>query len=208
MPPGRRDCKGQASWSTGSTNTVRPDGKWSNERVIIFTEYRATQNWLQTILASEGLTGNDRLMTMYGGMDSEKREAVKAAFQTAPDKSPVRILLATDAASRRSRPAKLLLTASSTTKFPGTPTAWNSGMAASTVTGRGDKVLVYHFVGKGYKEREKPDIGYCRSANLEADLEFLMRAVRKVEAIREDLGKVGPVIAEQVKRRCSGSVSD
>src|SRR5262249_34181302 len=34
--------------------------------------------------------------------------------------------------------------------------------------------------------------------DLEADLEFLMRAVRKIEAIREDLGKVGPVIADQV----------
>ena len=76
------------SWSTGSRDTIRPNGKWSDERVIIFTEYRATQNWLQTILATEGFTGNDRLMTMFGGMDSEKREAVKAAFQTDPDKSP------------------------------------------------------------------------------------------------------------------------
>jgi SNF2 family DNA or RNA helicase len=78
---------------------IRPAGKWSDERVIIFTEYRATQNWLQTILASAGFTGGDRLMTMYGGMDKDEREAVKAAFQTEPAKSPVRILLATDAAS-------------------------------------------------------------------------------------------------------------
>src|SRR5262249_14166557 len=35
--------------------------------------------------------------------------------------------------------------------------------------------------------------------DLEADLEFLMRAVKKIEAIREDIGKVGPVIAEQVE---------
>jgi hypothetical protein len=33
---------------------VRPNGKWTNERVIIFTEYRATQKWLQTFLASGG----------------------------------------------------------------------------------------------------------------------------------------------------------
>ena len=31
-----------------------------------------------------------------------------------------------------------------------------------------------------------------------------MRAVRKVEAIREDLGKVGPVIAEQVEEAMLG----
>ena len=40
--------------------------------------------------------------------------------------------------------------------------------------------------------------------DLEADLEFLMRAVRKVEAIREDLGKVGPVIADQVEEAMLG----
>ena len=40
--------------------------------------------------------------------------------------------------------------------------------------------------------------------NLEADLEFLMRTVRKVEVIREDLGKVGPVIATQVEEAMLG----
>ena len=40
--------------------------------------------------------------------------------------------------------------------------------------------------------------------DLDADLEFLMRAVRKVEAIREDLGKVGPVIADQVQEAMLG----
>ena len=78
---------------------IRPSGDWSDQRVIIFTEYRATQNWLQGVLAAEGLTAGDRLMTMYGGMDSKDRERIKAAFQTDPKQSPVRILLATDAAS-------------------------------------------------------------------------------------------------------------
>ena len=40
-----------------------------------------------------------RLQTIYGGMDTDEREQVKAAFQAHPDQSPVRILLATDAAS-------------------------------------------------------------------------------------------------------------
>ena len=80
---------------------VKPDGKWSlsGERIIIFTEYRATQNWLQTIFATKGLASEDRLMTLYGGMEDDKREAIKAAFQASPDVSSVRILLATDAAS-------------------------------------------------------------------------------------------------------------
>jgi cobalamin biosynthesis Mg chelatase CobN len=39
---------------------------------------------------------------------------------------------------------------------------------------------------------------------LEGDLEFLMRAALKVETIREDLGKVGPVIAAQVEEAMLG----
>ena len=39
---------------------------------------------------------------------------------------------------------------------------------------------------------------------LEADLEFLMRAALKIETIREDLGKVGPVIAAQVEEAMLG----
>ena len=78
---------------------IRPGKKWGNERVILFTEYRSTQNWLREILAQQGFTKDDRLLSMYGGMDVDDREAVKAAFQTKPDSSPVRILLATDAAA-------------------------------------------------------------------------------------------------------------
>src|SRR5207245_10372603 len=41
--------------------TVRPNGTWSDRRVIVFTEYRATQNWLQTLLVGEGLASGGRL---------------------------------------------------------------------------------------------------------------------------------------------------
>ena len=34
--------------------------RWKNERVILFTEYRATQQWLQEILAAQGF-GAERL---------------------------------------------------------------------------------------------------------------------------------------------------
>src|SRR5207342_636632 len=78
---------------------IRPDKKWGHERVILFTEYRATQNWLKEVLAQHGVTKDDRLLTMFGGMDLEEREDVKNAFQSGPDESNVRILLATDAAA-------------------------------------------------------------------------------------------------------------
>jgi superfamily II DNA or RNA helicase len=182
---------------------LRPGGKWGTERVIIFTEYRATQNWLKTVLATEGFPGGDRLLTMYGGMDPHDREAVKAAFQTAPDISPVRILLATDAASEG------LDLQNYCSRLIHYEIPWNPNRMEQR-NGRIDRhgqkaaqVNIYHFVGQGYKEREQHNFSESVS-DLEADLEFLMRVACKIEIIREDLGKVGPVIAEQVEEAMLG----
>jgi SNF2 family DNA or RNA helicase len=182
---------------------LKPGGKWSKERVIIFTEYRATQNWLQQVLATEGLTDGDRLLTMYGGMDSDKREEVKAAFQTSPEISPVRILLATDAASEgldfQNFCHRLIHY-----EIPWNPNRMEQRNGRVDRHGqKSDKVLVYHFVGKGYQERSQKDFG-GKISELEEDLEFLMRVALKIETIREDLGRVGNVIAEQVEEAMLG----
>ena len=71
---------------------------------------------------------------------------------------------------------------------------------------RADEVQVYHFVGKGF-QRARADRPKTPAGDLEGDLEFLMRAAKKVEPIREDLGKVGPVIAEQVEEAMLGSAA-
>ena len=173
-------------------------------RVIIFTEYRATQNWLHEKLASEGLTGNDRLMTMYGGMDSEERETDQGGI---PDRS--RAKPASESCWPPMPPAKA---STSRTTAPGSihfEIPWNPNRLEQR-NGRIDRhgqkskeVLIHHFVGKGYNDRERR-MAETSVGDLEADLEFLMRAVRKVEAIREDLGKVGPVIADQVEEAMLG----
>ena len=140
---------------------------------------------------------------MYGGMDSKDRERVKAAFQTDPKQSPVRILLATDAASEG---IDLQNHCSRMIHFE---IPWNPNRLEQR-NGRIDRhgqkaktVRISHFVGKGYNDREQQLVDTA-VGDLEADLEFLMRAVRKVEAIREDLGKVGPVIADQVEEAMLG----
>lgn len=183
--------------------TIRPNGAWNDERVIVFTEYRATQNWLQGLLAAEGFATGDRLMTIYGGMDPRERERVKAAFQADPRQSPVRVLLATDAASEG---IDLQNHCSRMVHFeiPWNPNRLEQRNGRIDRHGqRAKRVLVHHFVGKGYNDREARLVETA-AGDLEADLEFLMRAVRKVEAIREDLGKVGPVIAEQVEEAMLG----
>jgi SNF2 family DNA or RNA helicase len=183
-------------------STIKPNGVWSNERVVIFTEYRATLNWLQEILAMEGFTGDNRLMTLFGGMIDEKREAIKAAFQTQPEISPVRILLATDAASEgidlQNFCHRIIHM-----EIPWNPNRLEQRNGRLDRHGQTKDVLVYHFVTKGYRDQDQ-NSWEARGQGLEADLEFLFRAVKKVEQIREDLGKVGPVIALQVEEAMLG----
>jgi hypothetical protein len=180
--------------------TLKPGGEWSNERVIIFTEYRATQKWLHDLLAAEGFAGQDRLLTIYGGMKLEDRERIKAAFQANPADSAVRILLATDAASEgvnlQNHCWRLIHY-----EIPWNPNRMEQRNGRVDRHGqKNPEVHVHHFVGSGFDET-KPGQA---PGDLEGDLEFLLRAALKVEAIREDLGKVGPVIADQVEEAMLG----
>jgi len=148
--------------------TVKPDGQWSDTRVIIFTEYRATQKWLMEVLAAEELTSGDRLMMLYGGMDSDAREKVKAAFQASPKISPVRILLATDAASEgidlQNHCSRLIHF-----EIPWNPNRMEQRNGRIDRHGqRAKEVLVYHFVGRGYKDRLDKEA--AAPSELEADL--------------------------------------
>src|SRR5204863_1944599 len=151
--------------------------KWTKERVILFTEYRATQNWLKTVLATEGFTAGDKLLTMYGGMDPHDREAVKAAFRTAPDISPVRILLATDAASEgldlQNHCSRLIHY-----EIPWNPNRLEQRNGRVDRHGqKADRVLIHHFVAKGWR---RGAVANVLPGQLEGDLEFLMRAAVKV----------------------------
>lgn len=70
---------------------------WSDERIVIFTEYVSTLEWLRNVLESRGL-GGERLAVIDGSVGAEDREEIRARFTAPPRDEPVRILLATDAA--------------------------------------------------------------------------------------------------------------
>ncbi len=180
---------------------VKPDGKWNDERVILFTEYRATQKWLYERIIASGL---DRIKVIYGGMDEKDREAIKAEFQADPMVSDVRILLATDAASEgidlQNYCHRLLHI-----EIPWNPNRLEQRNGRIDRHGQQFPPEIYHFVPDGFEERYEHDTTLESASELEADLEFLMRAAYKVEQIREDLGSVGPVIAEQVNSAMLGT---
>jgi hypothetical protein len=195
----RPDSKAQAliDWLK---NTLRPGGQWNEQRVILFTEYRATQKWLHDLLAREGFAADGRLAMIYGGMPNDQREPIKAAFQAHPKESAVRILLATDAASEgvnlQNHCSKLIHI-----EIPWNPNRMEQRNGRVDRHGqKADEVNIFHFVGSGFDSARVSD----KPGELEADLEFLMRAALKVETIREDLGKVGPVIASQVEEAMLG----
>jgi len=197
----RADAKAEALLEWLSTH-IKRNGEWTGERVIIFTEYLATQKWLIDILTSSGYGGQDRLMTIYGGMDKDRREAIKAAFQASPNDSSVRILVATDAASEG------IDLQNHCNKMIHIEIPWNPNVLEQR-NGRVDRhgqrcktVHIWHPVGSGYQERKLDST--IPTGDIEGDLEFLMVAARKIESIRTDLGSVGPIIAKQVEEAMLG----
>ena len=172
----------------------RPDGTWNDERVVVFTEYVDTQNWLAGILGARDL-GGDQLGLLYGGMDTAQRERLKAAFQAAPGRDRIRILLATDAASEgidlQDHCCRVI-----NYDIPFNPNRLEQRIGRVDRFGQRRPVHVGHFVGAGWQS--------AAPGSYEADLEFLSRVAEKVAQEREDLGRVNPVLARAVESRMLG----
>jgi hypothetical protein len=95
----RYQCRGARSG--GGDRLAAADRRWSDRRVIVFTEYGDTKRKLVRFLraAIEGTDEADlRIMELHGGMSDDSRETVQTAFNGPPDRHLVRILVCTDAA--------------------------------------------------------------------------------------------------------------
>ena len=157
----------------------RPD-----ERLIVFTEYKTTLDYLARRLRERYSAG--RVLTLYGaggpeGMDEAGRENVKAAFNDPA--SPVRVLVATDAASEGldlHRTARYLLHYD----CPWNPSRLEQRNGRLDRYGQARDVTVHHFV-----------------SNTDPDLRFLDHVIRKADEIREDLGSVNEVFDRAAHRR-------
>ncbi len=186
------DSKATAILDWIASHLKNDDGQWNDKRVILFTEYRATHTWLQQILASHGY-GGDRLAFLHGDVAPDEREIVKAAFQADPSISPVRILLATDAASEGidlQNYCNYLIHV----EVPWNPNVMEQRNGRIDRHGqKQDTVFIWHPVGRTHDGRT------LTPGEIAGDHEYLMRAASKVETIREDLGSVGPVIARQIE---------
>lgn len=196
----RIDAKAKAIL-TWLDSHLKTNGDWNGKRVIFFTEYRATHTWLQQILTSNKY-GGDLLMFLHGSMKPEERELVKAAFQTHPDISPVRILLATDAASE-GIDLQNYCNYMIHIEIPWNPNVMEQRNGRIDRHGQKDKsVYIWHPVSKGFNPNDLS--GTHKLGAIAGDNEYLMRAVLKIEAIRQDLGSIGPVISQQIEEAMLG----
>ncbi|MGH3719389.1 MAG: DISARM system SNF2-like helicase DrmD [Pseudonocardiaceae bacterium] len=174
----------------------KPDGKhWTNERVVVFTEYRDTQLWLAALLRQEGL-GADGVAELHGGMSTEHREQLRLAFQKHPTEHPLRILLATDAASEgidlQKHCHRLV-----NYDIPFNPNKLEQRIGRIDRYGQTEAPDIRHFVGTGWESAVD---------SYEADLEFLSRVATKVSRMEEDLGSVNAVLSHAVQRRMLGQL--
>ena len=174
---------------------LKPQGQWNNQRVILFTEYRTTQQWLQKILTEQGY-GGDQLNIIHGGMDQDERGVIKAAFQTSIENdAPVRILLATDAASEGidlQKYCNCLIHL----EIPYNPNVMEQRNGRIDRHGqKASEVLIWHPVDAS--DGEGQTVGGHK--------DDIIRALKKLESMREDMGSVNPVIAPQMSGLIEGS---
>lgn len=175
-----------------------PDGHWNDERVIVFTEYRATLNYLFEMLTTEHPDRphmRDRVEVFHGGLDAEERERIIREFNYDPQVTKVRVLLATDAASE-GIDLHLACHRLVHVEVPFNPNRMEQR------NGRVDRfrqpsphVDVFHFAST---DTEGEGIG--------EDHDYLLRVARKVDDIRDDLGAVSPVLAERIEARMLGEI--
>ena len=149
-----------------------------DERLVVFTEYKTTLDYLERRLRETHEPVADagpRILTLFGsggagGMDDAARNRVRQAFNDPA--SGVRILIATDAASEGlnlHRSARYLLHYD----CPWNPSRLEQRNGRLDRYGQARDVTVHHFLSDD-----------------DPDLQFLDIVIRKADEIREDLGSV------------------
>lgn len=172
------DARWDVLWSWVEEKLRDGKGFRDDERLLLFTEYKDTLDYLLWRFEREGLV-SPVVRPLFGGSPLGHREVIKAQFND--PSSALRILVGTDAASEG-----LNFQESCRYVFH-QEIPWNP-MRLEQRNGRVDRhgqardVFVYHFTSEE-----------------DADLRFLAHVARKVDQVREDLGSVGEVIDAAVQ---------
>lgn len=167
-------------------SVCRPDGTdLSTDRVVVFTEYAHTVDWLTRVLTQRGY--GDRLAVIQGSTPPEDREYIRSQFTEDPEKEPVRVLLATDAAGEgidlQTHCHRLV-----NFDIPFNPSRLEQRIGRIDRYGQKQEPLVFHFAPSS------------ESSVYAADASFMARIARKVANVEQDLGSVNQVIGDEIQR--------
>lgn len=191
-----RDAKLSAllQWIRENLCPLTRGAAWKPRRIIIFTEYGDTLRYLkeQLTAAFEGTDrGDERILTMTGGLGDAKRAEVQEAFNGALDEHPVRVLLATDAAREG-----INLQGHCADLFH-YDVPWNPSRLEQR-NGRIDRTL-----------QPQPVVrcGYFIYAQRAEDA-VLDTLARKVETIARELGSLGSVLMEQMAEALASGITE
>jgi len=153
------------------------EGWRGDERLVVFTEYLATLEYLHARLRARYGDG-DWLLTLYGGMNDAERDAVKRAFND--PRGPARILVATDAAGEGlnlQRAARHLLH----WDIPWNPARMEQRNGRLDRHGQERDVFVFHF-----------------DSTDDASMRFLGKVLEKRSRTREDRVVTDEIFAEAI----------
>ncbi len=167
----------------------RPDGStWTNERVVVFTEYAATLDWIADVLTQRGY--GEVLATIQGSTPTEEREEIRARFTEDPSKERVRVLVATDSAGEG---IDLQTYCHRLVNFdvPFNPSRLEQRIGRIDRYGQYHTPEIYHFA---------PD---STSATYAADMDFMRRIAEKVGNVAHDLGSVNQIIDGELQEHFS-----
>ena len=163
---------------------LRVGKEWkSDERLILFTEYKTTLDYLEKRLLIYP-DHRDRVKVIYGSHNRRgrmNRDAVIKSFNDPDD--PVRLLIATDVASEGlnlQESARYVMH----WDIPWNPSRLEQRNGRVDRHGQARDVTVFHF-----------------ASDDDADMHFIAHVVAKINEIREDLGSVGEVFDAAFERR-------
>jgi hypothetical protein len=182
------------------TEPDEAEAKWTELRILIFTEYDDTLRYIHQCLrfAMEGTDRAEARMTIFHGHTPSKttkasptnsREAIKLAFNEQPSKNPLRILLATDAAREG-----LNLQAHCHNLFH-FDVPWNPSRLEQR-NGRIDRKL------------QPAETVYCHYFvyNQRPEDRVLKALVNKTDIIRRELGSLSQVIDDRLTKTLKGGI--
>lgn len=171
----------------------KPGAKWNSTRVLIFTEWDDTKRYLREQLET-AIAGTDqadaRIEVYHGPTPPHKREHIKRAFNTDPDKHPLRILIATDAAREG---VNLQNHCANLFHFD---LPWNPSRLEQR-NGRIDRKL---------QQAEVVNCHYFFYAQRPED-KVLKVLVEKTKTIKQELGSLSKVIETKIHERLRGGIS-